>query len=272
MKKLIINLAVILLVCSCFIKNNMSEVSCGHNKNVKLKDVDLNTFNCINSYYGKDKNSVYYLDIFPAKTKGYGKKIKNADPKTFTLDKFPRDKASVYYEGDKIKGADVSAFQILNKNYSKDKKYIYYMGKKIKDVDMSSFELLDDPENSGLYFRDKKNIYFSGKKLKKADALTFQFLSSGYTKDKENVYYRGVIYRKAGKRRYKADAETFKVLEKNYAKDKKNVYYGYYNKLLRSDPETFAVYKTEKKLDGKDYDAEDKNAYYYQGKVVERKK
>ncbi|MCP1226549.1 DKNYY domain-containing protein [Sebaldella sp. S0638] len=269
MKKVIISITMILLICACSSKEKISEVSCGYNKNVKLKRVDLESFNCISPNYGKDKTSVYYLNIFSAKTKGYGKKIKNADPKTFEIKLFPRDKDSVYYEGNEVKGADISTFEKLNTNYYRDKSHIYYMGNKIKDVDILSFELLIDPERSYTYFRDKKHVFFSGRKLEKSDPLTFQFLNDGYAKDKNYVYYRGNIYlKKHGKRKYKADTKTFKVLEKGYAVDKKNVYYGYYNRRKEIDPKTFVVHKTDKNLNGIYYDSEDKDNYYYNGKKV----
>ena len=272
MKKLIIILIIVSLIYSCSSKKEVLKVSCGHNKNVKLKNVDLDSFNCINSYYGKDKNSVYYLDIFPVKNKGYGKRIIGADPKTFDIDIFVRDKNSIYYAGKKIKGVDISTFRKLNVNYYRDKNNIYSRGKVIKGVDIKTFELLNDPQEEDSYFKDKNNIYFYGRKIKKSDPLTFEFLDDGYSMDKNNVYFRGNTYpRRSGRTRYKkADIKTFKVLKKNYAKDKNYVYFGYIV-FKNSDPETFIVYETEKKLNNFNYEAEDKNNYYYHGRIMKKK-
>lgn len=75
--------------------------------------------------------------------------LKNADAPTFEVidstlsTAYFRDKNSVYYYSNKIKGADVATFVPLNDNYAKDKKRVFYQDSLLKNVDYGSFRVID---------------------------------------------------------------------------------------------------------------------------------
>jgi hypothetical protein len=129
---------------------------------VKMNEVDVNTFVRLGNLYGADKNKIYC---------------------GFTV----------------LQGADYASFvsPIVNDNrfepqrHAMDKNNVYYFCRKLKDVDVNSFEIipsnnLREPE----YSKDKNNMYFRESKVEGADLKTFEILSGGYAKDKNNIFYR----------------------------------------------------------------------------------
>jgi len=167
-------------------------------------------------FYHIENNSMYWS----------GKELKEVDLKTLTIitsdgkniplkdykeqiaSHFIKDKNNVYYQGEKIQGADPSTFKALGEDYFKDKNNVYQLimpkEKKIPNIaglcDLSKFE-------------------GSVKKMEKADPNTFEALGNGYFKDKNSVYY----YKEKVKR---ADPNTFKT-NNSYgeAEDKNHKYY-----------------------------------------------
>lgn len=185
-------------------------------ENISLKDY-LNNYNSkgqIDFHFIKDKNNVYYQ----------GEKIEGADSNTFKAVQYNyyfKDKNNVYYKEQKIKGVDPDTFEVLGYRYSKDKNNVYNYKEKIEGADPDTFEILKHD-----YSKDKNNVYYQGKKIKDADSATFEVLNSiycqdSYSKDKSNVYYEG-------KKIKDADPVTFELSNKlnvNYdAKDKNHKY------------------------------------------------
>ncbi len=101
----------------------------------QLKEfIDLNTF--ISDTLGnfeKDKNNVYF---YKSSSDGVMRFIvKKADPKTFNtiIDRWGKDKSTIYYETDVVKKADLKTFIVLkDKDSARDKNYRYYRGKRIR--------------------------------------------------------------------------------------------------------------------------------------------
>ena len=128
----------------------------------ELKEVDLKTLTIITSD---------------------GKNIPLKDYKEQIASHFIKDKNNVYYQGEKIQGADPSTFKALGEDYFKDKNNVYQLimpkEKKIPNIaglcDLSKFE-------------------GSVKKMEKADPNTFKTNNSyGEAEDKNHKYYLGKV-------------------------------------------------------------------------------
>ena len=174
---------------------------------------------------------------------------------------YSKDKNAVYLTDgkggwEKIEGLDPDTFQVLT-DYIKDKNGVYiissYTGKfemeKKPYMDGRTFEEMDE-----LYSKDKNNIYYKGERIIEVDIPTFEKLDKYvYSKDKNNIYFRG-------KKITGADKNTFeKIDERQYSKDKNNIYYE--NKIIEgADRNTFEILNH--------YYSKDKNNIYYENKKL----
>lgn len=64
---------------------------------------------------------------------------------------------------------------------------VFFQGQRIKDASASSFDILGDG-----YAKDNWNVYYCGHKINDASSHSFKVLNYGYAKDNWNVYYNGV--------------------------------------------------------------------------------
>ena len=215
---------------------------------------------CLRLFYEKKDNKVFYVEI------GNRTEIKGVNYKTFEmLDKngAARDKRNFYYKGKRLKGIDMSTFEISSvQNTSQFSCNSHYVTKvkaenighlpvyitEIKDkngrysieeieawaagADHKTFEIINY-----MYSKDKNVVYYngydSGYKLPDSDPKTFEVLSDSYSKDKSTVYHHG-------KKLNGADSESFVTIGNNYAKDKYTIYYSG-KKIEDSDVETFEI-------------------------------
>ena len=171
-------------------------------------------------FYHIENNSMYWS----------GKELKEVDLKTLTIitsdgkniplkdykeqidSHFIKDKNNVYYQWEKIQGADSSTFKALGEDYFKDKNNVYQLimpkEKKIPNIvglcDLSKFEgsvkkmKKADPNNFealvNVYFKDKNIVYYYKEKVKRADPNTFKTNNSyGEAEDKNHKYYLGKV-------------------------------------------------------------------------------
>ena len=173
---------------------------------------------------------------------------------------YSKDKNSVYVRENKgwkkLEGLDPNTFELVSNYgsvYMKDKNGVYVLGgdsdnlklEKLPYRDGKTFEVMDQ-----LYSKDKNNIYYKGERIVGVDIPTFEKIDKYvYSKDKNNIYFRG---RKISG----VDKNTFKKIDElQYSKDKNNIYYG--NKKIEGvDRNTFEVIN--------DYYSKDKNSVYYE--------
>jgi hypothetical protein len=166
------------------------------------------------SFYGKDKNHVYYQ----------GKIIEGADPTTFyisdrvyTKDKnhafygthlisnradafhragtnegseYATDGENYYFDEIVIKGTDLEIFEPGAYAYARIDNNIYHRGRLIPGVDIKSFIALS-PEFEVV--KDKNNVFFKEGPINGADAETFVLIrgTDGAFKDRNSVYFNG---------------------------------------------------------------------------------
>ena len=152
--------------------------------NKSFEDVDAGTFEVLPEDYSKDKNNVYSPE------NGWIQRVNGANPKTIkVLNQFYlKDDKNVFFNDEKILGADANSFIALDKEngYAKDKNSVYYFGQKVEGANAKTFEVISDGE----YSKDDKNVYASGEIIKGADPKTFrEFPETSYSRDKNNLYY-----------------------------------------------------------------------------------
>ena len=180
-------------------------------------EIDLKTLQSFENYaeYSKDKNNVYY-DF---------QKIEGADIKTFEPEGFfiGKDKKGVYYKTHKINGIDVNSTEVLENEFYKDKNNIYYRNKKLENFKPENFEVISSSlvgQNFYYFTKDENNnTKFILLENKNVDAETFEVLDEEYTKDKNNVYYKGKILKGADVKtfdiHYNKSDNGYKIKDKN---------------------------------------------------------
>ena len=271
-----------------------SSVYSGHNRVVNTSidgeiPADIESFEVIDEFFAKDKNTVYFRDssIFKVDIKSFipiARGISRDKDKVYKfqyelegidtdtvkvfknkkneiLNVYLKDKNGIYFSTIsmgvpiliKIEKADYESFIELHSGYAQDKKNIYYKGEKIK-ANPKTFMIIEDKRDINHYSKDKDNVFYDGNEINKADIKTFNVLNYIYSKDKNNIYY-------LNNKLKEADVRTFEVLNDQYSKDKNNVYY-YDGEIIENrDAKTFNL------LD-ESY-SKDRNGIYYLGKKLE---
>lgn len=201
--------------------------------NKSFEDVDAGTFEVLPADYSKDKNNVYSPE------NGWIQRVNSANPKTIkVLNQFYlKDDKNVFFNDEKILGADANSFIALDKEngYAKDKNSVYYFGQKVEGANAKTFEVISDGE----YSKDDKNVYASGEIIKGADSKTFrEFPETSYSRDKNNLYY----YFGEDKFLGKIDENNFEFLDDFIIRNGNEIYF-YGNKLKLKDAKKFKLIK-----------------------------
>lgn len=201
--------------------------------NKSFEDVDAGTFEVLPADYSKDENNVYSPE------NGWIQRVNGANPKTIkVLNQFYlKDDKNVFFNDEKILGADANSFIALDKEngYAKDKNSVYYFGQKVEGANSKTFEVISDGE----YSKDDKNVYASGEVIKGADPETFrEFPETSYSRDKNNLYY----YYGEDKFLGKIDENNFEFLDDFIIRNGNEIYF-YGNKLKLKDAKKFKLIK-----------------------------
>ena len=201
--------------------------------NKSFEDVDAGTFEVLPADYSKDKNNVYSPE------NGWIQRVNGANPKTIkVLNQFYlKDDKNVFFNDEKILGADANSFIALDKEngYAKDKNSVYYFGQKVEGANAKTFEVISDGE----YSKDDKNVYASGEIIKGADSKTFRkFPETSYSRDKNNLYY----YFGEDKFLGKIDENNFEFLNHSIVRNGNEIYF-YGKKLKLKDAKKFKLIK-----------------------------
>ena len=201
--------------------------------NKSFEDVDAGTFEVLPEDYSKDKNNVYSPE------NGWIQRVNGANPKTIkVLNQFYlKDDKNVFFNDEKILGADANSFIALDKEngYAKDKNSVYYFGQKVEGANPKTFEVISDGE----YSKDDKNVYASGEIIKGADPKTFRkFPETSYSRDKNNLYY----YYGEDKFLGKIVENNFEFLDDFIIRNGNEIYF-YGNKLKLKDAKKFKLIK-----------------------------
>ena len=216
-------------------------------KNLKADGIDLKTLKKLDNGYFKDKNSIYY------ELSGNLYKMKNVDLSTFEVLNSPysssvyfaKDKNNVYYNGKKLDGIVPNDFEQIQSYFIKDKNGIYKFEEDENEQDLkitpinAKIDFKNLKELDWKYFGDDKNIYYfdeeSFKKVDKADINSFERIDfTGFFKDKNNVYYEG-------EKVEGIDMNSIEVVNGMCIKDKNSVFYEG-KKLRNISPTNFNIF------------------------------
>ena len=250
---------------------------------------------CVSNYFKSGfqierKKVMYYTYGFTTWARE-GEEVKGADIATFeVLDKeegrhFAKDKNYFYHKGEPKENFDHQSGEYLGKSYYKDKNSVYRYSSNLKNSDPATFEIMEH-----LYSKDKNSVYHDRWKLAECDPATFQILEKRYSRDKKNLYFSRYLIEEAdpngfkllleegrspyytdGKQVFfqkdvlkKSDPDSWGRLYGRYSKDKNQVYY--IEKVVEgADATTFEAH-AYKKTNGKQYNGQDKNHRYINGK------
>jgi hypothetical protein len=194
-----------------------------------LLNADLNSFKGFTidgaNHYAKDKRYVFWND----------QKIDGADPESFELmnNHFTKDKNNLYCDGKITTKVDKESFVALTENLSKDVSHVYYDGcnfKIFQAVDLGSFEIIGTTTDSSYssYSRDKNHAFFNNSHgapvvIKGIDAASLEYLGGYYIKDSKGIYY--FLWTNPVVRLEGVDVDSFTVNYAGIAKDKNHTYY-----------------------------------------------
>jgi hypothetical protein len=175
------------------------------------------------------------------------------------------DDSGVYFEGNRIFGADATTFRAVPEPFGdtglwgKDAARVYYNGNVLENSIAKYFSLV-----TPMLGTDGINIFYGIRAINNADAKTFMFIGGDnpyYAKDSQQVYFDGNVDENpviAG-----ADPMTFSIVGGDYSKDDKAVFYQI-APILGADLRTF-IYLGEK--NSHQY-AKDENFLYKDGRIV----
>jgi hypothetical protein len=152
------------------------------NAQAEILPADPKTFMIIketgHNVYTRDKNKVFFDSALEYKHVP----LADADPDTFQMiDQnmfYSKDKNFVYYNGEKIDGAEAATFQVLNYYLSKDKKNVYNRTQKIEGLDAASTKILQSSSLYNIYILDNTSVYYVElgqlRKIEGVNPKTFQ--------------------------------------------------------------------------------------------------
>ena len=232
-------------------------------EDVPMKGIDPKTFEpFVNYTHVKDKNGIHHFYLFNDDLVVEKVELSpEIDLKTLqsfeNYAEYSKDKNNVYYDFQKIEGADIKTFEPEGFFIGKDKKGVYYKTHKINGIDVNSTEVLENE-----FYKDKNNIYYRNKKLENFKPENFEVISSSLVQQNEDFYYFTEDENDNTKffllENKNVDAETFEVLDEEYTKDKNNVYYK--GKILKgADVKTFDIHYNKS---DNGYKIKDKNKVY----------
>ena len=232
-------------------------------EDVPMKGIDPKTFEpFVNYTHVKDKNGIHHFyqfndDLVVEKVE-LSPEIDLKTLQSFeNYAEYSKDKNNVYYDFQKIEGADIKTFEPDGYSIGKDKKGVYYKTHKINGIDVNSTEVLENE-----FYKDKNNIYYRNKKLENFKPENFEVISSSLVQQNEDFYYFTEDENDNTKffllENKNVDVETFEVLDEEYTKDKNNVYYK--GKILKgADVKTFDIHYNKS---DNGYKIKDKNKVY----------
>ena len=214
--------------------------------------------------YWKDTKYVYLIrsdrKLWNKHTKFFQWKLVDADLTTFKiLAVLPDclwgiDSKNVYFFEHKLIDADVDSFNVIDtygEGYAKDNHSVFFRHVKIPGADPHTFTIMRHGEGEVSFSRDKNHTYAVTRKfgiriIKDIDFKTFQELDSGYSKDKNHVFYNELMI-------VNADPETFEIvctadgLVTEFARDRNHVYWK--GKVLKGiNPKSFDPNEYSRKM------------------------
>ena len=132
----------------------------GFGKQVTPKELDQASCKRISYYVIVDKNRVYKQLYDPGSSDSDQYTILKVDPANFVSlgSDYYRDAKNLYFDigtGMRpIRGVDLDSVEVLSTHYLKDKNHVYYEGQRVEGADPATFE-----ENDSLGGKDSHHVY-----------------------------------------------------------------------------------------------------------------
>lgn len=177
--------------------NSIYFTAYGSSKIFSLKNIDTNSFQVLDDMaFARDTDTLYFR----------GQEVLDADPETFSI-KWSKASGATY-------AVDNDGLYFINHLY--DEKYI----RQLPDINLENIEYFPslprvEPSHD-MYAYDLNTAYFRDIRIPVNDMRYFEILTSLYSKDNINVYYRGKILPTA-------DVDSVEVVGL-FVKDKHNVF------------------------------------------------
>lgn len=177
-----------------------------------IKDADIKTFKPLIidgeelGKYMKDKDSIYFTTKRLNGLNSNYVKLKQIDDYGTIL----YNDEKIYFNGIEVSnsGIDVETFRLENGSY-RDKNYLYekiktsgWEGPGIQKFILKRVENADPNNYTDGYKITDDAVYWYGKKIEEVNVDSFEVMHLGYAKDKDNVYYEGVV-------KHNRDSKTF---------------------------------------------------------------
>lgn len=148
------------------------------------------TFPGCSTGYKNEGDAVYYEHWNEGS--GQHKNKIDADPNTFQIlnfETYAKDDKSVFYQGEKIIGADAKTFEALGDFYAKDKNFGWYGKDTIKTSNGEAFKVIN-----AYYSTDGIDVFYTTNPLKMSDPKNFKFVYGegnyqSWTTDGKYYYY-----------------------------------------------------------------------------------
>ncbi|HMO16108.1 MAG TPA: DKNYY domain-containing protein [Pirellulaceae bacterium] len=192
-------------------------------------DVDAASFKALSEQYTKDKNKVYYKWISPGRF--WVVELPLADVPSFEVIGFnlAKDVKHVWWYGQPLQEVDPMTVELVNEGFVwKDANSVWYQHEKIPGADSKTFRHLGQA-----FYRDANRAYWSSTPLDGADLDTFRTFGndSPYAADRHSVW-------RATSKINGYDAPTFQAIHQSVVKDRNGVYLGDHL-IENADPNTF---------------------------------
>ena len=158
---------------------------------IVLPDADPATFEALDSSLARDKNHVWVESYIQ----------READPSSLVMvngGMVFKDRDSVHYQYDIIRGADPASFEHVASGYYRDKNRVFWCLDSIPDADPATFEVLGD----SFVAKDKNRVFRSGEHLPGLDAASTQLIlhdPAGHQilSDKNGIYINRMAFPRA---------------------------------------------------------------------------
>ncbi|MCP4888228.1 MAG: protein kinase [Planctomycetaceae bacterium] len=193
------------------------------------EQVDAASFKALSEEYTKDKNKAYYKWISPGRF--WVVELSQADVSSFEVLGFniAKDSKNVWWYGQRLPEVDPSTVSLVNEGFVwKDASSVWYQHEKVLGADAETFRHLEQA-----FYSDKNRVYWSSNPLPEADPDTFRTFGddSPYGADRTNAW-------KGSTKLTGIDGATFEAVHQSVYKDKNGVFANGYP-VFDADPKTF---------------------------------
>ncbi len=197
-------------------RDNLARFSRFIGRDLELcQEVHAPTFVALSEQYTKDRNTVYYKWISPGEF--WVVQLPEADGATFEVLGFnlARDARYVWWYGEVLPEIDARTVEVVREGFVwKDAHGVWYQHERIDGADPQSFKHL-----ARGFYRDRHRVYWGRTPLETADPLTFRTFGddSAYGADSRTVW-------KAAEPLVGPDPQTFEPIHRGVYKDRNGVF------------------------------------------------